>query len=134
MPHYVILPAAVTAAHVDQISRKLYALSRPAAVRKPGDVTTHYAALLRHTDGRLALVLPDEDLPLHPSLDRDDLWQYLRTRLTPTQIDNMRARIVARIGQRDHPRQFLVELVDALRSGVRTREQMLADGWPIPTE
>jgi hypothetical protein len=130
MPHYAILPPGMTAAHADQVAQHLMLMWRPASTRSAQDVVTHYGWVIAHTDGRLAMALPDFDIRLHTALDRNALHTFLGTLGVPAaRRDAMRTRLVSRLGDRDHPKDFLFA---ALGVSVKTQAEMYADGWPVP--
>lgn len=95
---------------IDSFNEALYRLSRPAAVRHPNDVTTHYADVIEHpTDpdnNWPLLVLPDDDdMPIHPQARQEELDTHLNIfvangGMTAGERNSIRAAIVSARGGR----------------------------------
>lgn len=111
-------------AYARGLSRKLFQLARPNPAAR--DVTTHWASVIKHSDGRVSLVFPDELLPLSMLADTNALPDAIGAALPAAQRDKLRADILANRGKRVAMKTFLPV---AFVNNLKTREQMRADGW-----
>lgn len=67
---YLILPQN-SEDYADQISTQIWKIRKPAV--SESDTTQKYCGHIMHSDGRVALVFPDESLKIHPDCDLSSL-------------------------------------------------------------
>ena len=114
-------------AYAQAISGLIWAISRPVSARSQDDVTSLYCSWLVHSDGRVALKLPNTDsVPIHPGCDATALVDTIRAAILPAEADALESTINTNKGSRVNP----VDLLPAsLASQERTHDQMKEDGW-----
>lgn len=118
----------------EKLSQELYHLSRPAAIRDPRDVTTHWCGWIPREDDPTQCVLSVEDaeeLPVHPQatlIELSKVYADEQTKgdATKGETDAIKATITGSKNQR-------LPVDDALtakwKAAALTREQAIAGGW-----
>lgn len=121
---YLILSQSSTA-YAAAISSVIWSLSRPESARDPADVSRYYCRWIEHSDGRVALVMPDDDSqPIHPDADAQGIADTLP--IPQGEKDALAAAIEAAKGGRVNP----VSMIPAsLTANVLTQAEAESDGW-----
>jgi hypothetical protein len=108
----------------EQTAREFYRLSRPNP--DPADITLYLGPYLTHADGREAIGLPDETVPIAPPAPDTELPPFVG--LTNAERNAIGQWIRDQRGRRANP-------IDGMPPGrVHTHEQMVTDGWFPETE
>lgn len=111
-----------------ELSAALWQLASPANVQQSeGRETAYWSAPIQHSDGRVALPLPDSAEFIHPDADLSVLAQFISTAPAEEQQG-----VAAMIAEHKGGRMSFAEALSAAPSfaaQTRTREQMEADGW-----
>lgn len=139
--NYLIL-SQPSEAYAESISRSLWALSRPEHVRDAKDASKLYTSWLVHTDGRVALYLPNEFKPVHPQGDIQAFTQLVNDPNVYGETINDEGDVVEYVvimskhlealrGGKVNPLQLIQATAYAVN--LRTRTEMEADGW-FPSE
>jgi len=124
------------------ISSSLWALSRPEHVRDAKDVSKLYTSWLVHTDGRVALYLPDETKQVHVDGDVDSLCGLIGNpdvTITTTDEDGVESSQTLPMdeylntvrGGSINPLALIQST--AFAANLKTRTELEADGW-FPSE
>ena len=109
------------------VSAKIWKLSSPDADTNPRKTTKYWTGYIVHADGRVALVIPDDDtIRVHAAADADDLPNSLIGILTPAARAKLRDDILANRGK---VARVSVLIPTEKVGNVRTKAQMQADGW-----
>jgi len=123
---YLIL-SRPSVAYARAISAHLYRLTRPDHARSAEDVSAYWCGWLVHpSTGAVALVMPDEDIPVHTESDADLLVQAVAHAIPPAEAEKLRVDILATRGTRAAPLLFVPQ---SAQTQLRTHSQMEADGW-----
>jgi len=128
---FIPLPTA----EAEKLSRELYALARPEAVRHPADVTTHLVGWIPRGDDptQCVLELPDEvvSLPIHAQSTVTELAKIYAEAQTKGDIvagEKTALEAIATMskGQAIDAKQLLPA---KWKNEALTKEQAIADGW-----
>ena len=113
--------------YAQAVSAKIWKLASPDVDTNHRKTTKYWTGYIVHLDGRVALVIPDDDsIRVHASADADDLPNSLTGILTPSARTKLRDDIIANRGKAARISLF----VPLEKFGnVRTKQQMQADGW-----
>ena len=124
------------------ISSSLWALSRPEHVRDAKDVSKLYTSWLVHTDGRVALYLPDETKHVHSEGDVDSLCGLIgNPDVTITTTDEEGVESSQTLPMNEHLNTIRGGSINplaliqstAFAANLKTRTELEADGW-FPSE
>lgn len=116
--------------YAQAVSAKIWKLASPDADTNPRKTTKYWTGYIVHSDGRVALVIPNDDsIRVHASADADDLPNALTGVLTPAARTKLRDDIVSNRGK---SARVSVLIPTEKVGNLRTKEQMTADGW-FPT-
>jgi len=124
------------------ISSSLWALSRPEHVRDAKDVSQLYTSWLVHTDGRVALYLPDETKHVHSDGDVDSFCGLIGNpdvTITTTDEEGVERSETATMSEHLNSLRggsinplALIQST-AFTANLKTRTELEADGW-FPSE
>ena len=138
---YLIL-SQPSEAYAEAISSSLWALSRPKHVRDAKDVSQFYTSWLVHTDGRVALYLPNETKRVHSDGDVDSFCDLIgNPDVTITIIDEDGAESSQTLPMDEHLNTMRGGSINplaliqstAFAANLKTQTELEADGW-FPTE
>ena len=124
------------------ISSSLWALSRPEHVRDAKDVSQLYTSWLVHTDGRVAIYLPDETKHVHSDGDVDSFCGLIgNPDVTITITDEEGVESSQTLPMDEHLNTVRGGSINplaliqstAFTANLKTRTELEADGW-FPSE
>jgi len=120
--------------YADNLSAGMMEIGRPKSVRNSYDKTKFYTTRHEHTDGRVALFIPDETKLVHPDANFDNLLSLIGESVTEDEINAIGAVLEGRRGSRVSL-LAIIQASPSLSPNLKTQEQMEADGWfPQPEE
>lgn len=124
MKYFIMADPSVRVAQ--DFSRDFYRLSRPSDVADRSDVTTFLGTVFVHpSDGRVAVSIPENLLPVHVQADRFGLDPYTEDLILSERVET-RNNITSSKGFRVKPETILPTRI---ASNLKTRAEMEADGW-----
>jgi len=139
---YLIL-SQPSEAYAEAISSSLWALSRPEHVRDAKDVSQLYTSWLVHTDGRVALYLPDETKHVHSDGDVDSFCGLIGNpdvTITTTDEEGVERSETATMSEHLNSLRggsinplALIQST-AFTANLKTRTELEADGWFPPED
>lgn len=115
MDYLILNDKAVT------FTRELFKMTKP--VNAPGDITLYQYQVIRHSDGRFAVVINlQEFLIVAASSNVDDLIKSFFPNITQNKLNQVRTYVKNKTS---------IQLLDLLQNYVTiyTHQQMVADGW-----
>ena len=127
----------IKAEHCEQLNRSICRMLRPEHLRA-GYTTDLYCTMVTHTDGRMALVLPESQaVPIHVEATGEELAEMLAVFVDDEAITQQEADgIVAAVPMIAGTSVKVIDLIPASWSPyVLTYDEMDAEGWfPVQEE
>jgi hypothetical protein len=142
MPYLILSQPSVE--YAEAISRALWAISRPKSARDSKDVSKLYTSWIVHSDGRVALFLPNENKYIHPEGEIDSFVTLVgNSSVNVTTIDSEGNETIEALTYRELLERtrggrlnFLTaaQNTPAFSANVRNRAELEADGWFLGEE